>query len=178
MKIVKVLTTALAIGMTLPPAAALAFDVQWTGAWMRPAVVGLASAMAYVDLTSDAPVDLIGAATPVARTVDIVVVSEDFKIAPKVVTALPLPANQMVRLAYRGSHLRLVDLTQTVNNGDTVPLTLTFKSAPGEVVRKTIDVQVRGLSLQPGPDGSPRRVELPPPPTDGPNQVPVPPPKK
>jgi copper(I)-binding protein len=67
---------------------------------------------------------------------------------PKVVATLPVPAGKTTRLAYRGSHLRLVEITRSFGNGTTVPLTLAFKSRDGKDVSATVDAEVRGL-LQP-----------------------------
>jgi copper(I)-binding protein len=49
------------------------------------------------------------------------------------------------RLAYRGDHLRLIDLAKTVGNGDTVPVTLKFRDASGRESTASTDIVVRGL---------------------------------
>jgi copper(I)-binding protein len=146
---------------------------------MRPAAAGAPNALAYVDLISDAPVELIGAATPVARLVEIVVVDREQKSgAAKVVPALPLPAYQLVRLPYLGSHLRLIDIGKPVNTGDKVPMTLSFRISGGQVIRQTVAFDVRGVLPPPGAKGNePASYQLPPP-VDSPNQVPVAPPTK
>jgi hypothetical protein len=63
----------------------------------------------------------------------------------KVVASMPVPAGKTTRLAFRGSHLRLVDITRDFGNGMVVPLILSFKSADGKEVTAAIDAQVRGL---------------------------------
>ena len=63
------------------------------------------------------------------------------------VATLPVPAGKTTRLAYRGSHLRLVEITKSFGNGTTVPLTLAFKSRDGKDVSVTVDAEVRGLLL-------------------------------
>ncbi len=125
---------------------AWAAEVTLKTAWMRPAASGMAEAMVYVDIVSDANLDLIGASTPVARKVELVDVN--LKTDPpesKVVASMPVAAGKTTRLAYRGSHLRLVAINKDLGNGASVPLTLMFKSADGTEVRASVDAQVRGL---------------------------------
>lgn len=134
--------------------AALAFagmaDAQITAkyAWMRPAPSGADAARVYVDIVSDVAVDLVGASSPVAKSVAIVKVGTIGDPATEqVVKAFPVPAGATTRLAYRGDHLRLVDLARDVGNGDQVPLTLTFRDKAGKRTDVTTEVSVRGLLL-------------------------------
>ena len=118
-------------------------------AWMRPAAAGMAEAQVYVDIVSAADLVLVGASTPAAGKVELVEVTQKGDQSDaKVVASMPVPAGKMTRLAYRGSHLRLVEITKSFGNGNSVPLTLAFKSADGKDVSATVDAQVRGL-LQP-----------------------------
>jgi len=139
-----VATSALAVTL-----AAQAGEVTLKAAWLRPAAAGMGEAPAYVDIVSEADLELVGASTPVAKKVELVLVSlRNDPPEQKVVATLPVPAGQTTRLAYRGSHLRLVEITRSFGNGTSVPLTLAFKSKDGKDVSATIDAQVRGL-LQP-----------------------------
>jgi periplasmic copper chaperone A len=127
---------------------ALAGDVTLRAAWLRPAAAGMGEAQAYVDIISDSDLELVGASTPFAKKVELVLVSLNNDPAePMVVARLPIPAGKTTRLAYRGSHLRLVEITKSFGNGNAVPLTLAFKSADGRDVSATVDAQVRGLLL-------------------------------
>jgi copper(I)-binding protein len=60
---------------------------------------------------------------------------------------MPVHAGTTTRLAYRGDHLRFIDVNRDLANGTPVPLTLVFKDAAGREVRATTDVVVRGLLL-------------------------------
>jgi copper(I)-binding protein len=123
-----------------------AAEVTLKTAWMRPAASGMAEAMVYVDIVSEVSLDLVGASTPVARRVELVDVN--LKTDPpesKVVASMPVAAGKTTRLAYRGSHLRLVGINKDLGNGASVPLTLMFKSADGKEIRASVDAQVRGL---------------------------------
>ena len=66
----RVVVACIATLLALP---AYAVDIALSSAWMRPADPGEA-ASAYVDIRSDAPLQLVGASTPLARKVEIVVV--------------------------------------------------------------------------------------------------------
>jgi copper(I)-binding protein len=142
------LQTALALAGLAFAGVLQAANVTLKSAWMRPAPGGAETARAYVDIESDAPVELVGADTPVARGVQIVLVRRiDDPDSEQVVKSLPVPVGPATRLAYRGNHLRLLGIAHDLGNGDPVPLTLTFKDAAGHEVRATTNVQVRGLLL-------------------------------
>ena len=143
----RAIVAASAFAVTL---AALADEVTLKAAWLRPATAGMREAQAYVDIVSETDFDLVGASTPFAKKVELVLVSMNNEPPEqKVVATLPVPAGRTTRLAYRGSHLRLVEITRSFGNGTTVPLTLAFKSRDGKDVSSTVDAQVRGLLLQP-----------------------------
>ena len=128
--------------------AAQAGEVTLKTAWLRPAAAGMPEVQAYVDIVSESDLVLVGASTPFARKVELVLVAlNDNPPEEKVVTSIRVPAGKTTRLAYRGSHLRLVEITKSFGNGAAVPLTLAFKSADGKDVTATIDAQVRGILL-------------------------------
>ena len=117
-------------------------------AWLRPAAAGMAEAQAYVDIVSETDLELVGASTPFAKQVELVQVTMKNDLPEqKVVKSMPVPGGKTTRLAYRGSHLRLVEITTSFGNATKVPLTLAFKSSDGRDVTATIDAQVRGLLL-------------------------------
>ena len=127
---------------------AMADEVTLKAAWLRPAAAGMSEAQAYVDISSNANLELVGASTPFARKVELVLVSTtNVQPESKVVPSIAVPAGVTTRLAYRGSHLRLVEITKDLGNGTSVPLTLAFKSPDGRELTATIDAQVRGLLL-------------------------------
>ena len=128
----------------------IASPITLKTAWLRPAAAGMADAQAYVDIISGSGSDLelVGASTPFAKKVELVQVTMKNDLAEsKVVTSMPVPGGKTTRLAYRGSHLRLVEIAKSFGNGTAVPLTLAFKSLDGKEVTATIDAQVRGLLL-------------------------------
>jgi|KBSSwiStaDraftv2_1062776.scaffolds.fasta_scaffold18440_5 copper(I)-binding protein len=124
---------------------AAAGDVTLKTAWMRPAGAG-SEAQIYVDIVSDTDLVLVGATTPVARKVELIQVTVPGEPSDgKVVSSMPVPGGQMTRLAYRGSHLRLVEITKDLGNGTLVPVTLAFKTPEGKAVSASFEAQVRGM---------------------------------
>ncbi|HTI48326.1 MAG TPA: copper chaperone PCu(A)C [Casimicrobiaceae bacterium] len=143
----RVVVACIATLLALP---AYAVDIALSSAWMRPADPGEA-ASAYVDIRSDAPLQLVGASTPLARKVEIVVVERTDGTDPgKVVKVLAVPAGAPLRLAYKGSHLRLVGVKKPLVNGTPVPVTLRFRDKAGKRYTAVADVQVHGLVHVPG----------------------------
>ena len=65
----------------------------------------------------------------------------------KVVASMPVPGGKTTRLAYLGSHLRLVDISKDLANGNAVPITLAFKKSDGKELTVQFDARVRGLLL-------------------------------
>ena len=140
---------ALALAIALP---ACAVGIELKSAWMRPAVAGQ-DARAYVDIVSDAPLKLVGATTPAARRVQLVAVTiTDGSDAGKVVKSFAVVPGTPTRLAYKGSHLRLVGVRQDIApGGPPVPIVLQFTDAKGKRYTATTELTVRGLFVQHAP---------------------------
>ena len=145
------------------PAVANADKITLKYAWMRPAAAGMTEAQAYVDIVSerDGDLELVGAATPFAKKVELVEVTrQGDQTQAKVVASMPVPGGKTTRLPYRGNHLRLVEITKDFGNGTAVPLTLTFKSPDGKELTATIIGEPRGLLLpQQVPASTPKDPE-------------------
>jgi hypothetical protein len=138
----------LAVSLCASAADAPATGVTLKIGWMRPAAAGMAEAKVYVDITSETDLVLVGATTPVARKVELVdVTTKGEPSEAKVVATMPVPGGKTTRLAYLGSHLRLVDINKDLANGNAVPITLAFKSPDGKQVTAQFDARVRGLLL-------------------------------
>ena len=131
--------------LALAPVATAA-QVSLSSVWMRPAITGAESARVYVDIRSDANVDLVGASSPVAKKVEIVKVKTIGDPSTEtVVKKFEVPGGTTTRLAYLGDHLRLVGVKRSLNNGDPVPITLRFVDARGKRFEVESYVTVRGL---------------------------------
>jgi hypothetical protein len=97
---------------------------------------GGGTSAAYMTVVNNTDTDdaIIGAATDVAETVELHTVTEGESgmMQMRPVEEIAVPANGEVELKPGGFHVMLIDLTQDLNEGDTVDLTLTLENA-GEV---------------------------------------------
>lgn len=133
--------------------AAMAAQAQplFENGWLRPAAAGQANAAVYVDIRSTEPLSLVGASSPVAKRVELVANDKPgLEGFARVVPALPVTADGTTRLAYLGSHLRLVDVTRDVMPGEVVDVDLVFEDPAG--VRRSARFQAvaRGIAARPG----------------------------
>ena len=125
-------------------------QVKLQNAWLRPAAAGQAAAMVYVDIESSRPLKLVGARSPVAKGARLVVVDAPGpEAAQKVVDAIDVAANETLRLAYLGSHVRLVGIGKDLTPGTAVPLELEFVDASGQRSSASVDAMVRGIAARP-----------------------------
>jgi copper(I)-binding protein len=129
--------------------------VDLSSAWMRPALAGQARARAYVDIKSDTALTLTQASTPVAGAIEFVTVAGSGD-AETVVATVAVAPGLPTRLAFRGNHLRLIDIKRDLLNGEQVPVTLHFRDAQGQAVSATVTVIVRGF-MAPAAEPDPRR---------------------
>ena len=119
-------------------------EVRVKDAWIRGTVQGQNATGAFMELTGKSNARLVGAASPVAKTVEVhnmTVENGVMKMFP--VEGVDLPAGKTVKLAPGGYHVMLMDLQKPLNAGDKVPLKLTFELAnkKRETVDLTIDVR-------------------------------------
>lgn len=146
----------LAVGMLLASGSASA-DVRLDEAWLRPAYAGQPVATIYVDIHSTRALKLVGASSPVARRAALVLVDPPGADATqKVVRELPVAANGATRLAYLGSHVRLIDIGRDLKPGDSIPVTLSFVDANGERLAATTEARVRGIGARRPPAIAPK----------------------
>ena len=118
-------------GCAAAPQGSAGGAVTVADAWVRPADAGQASA-AYLAITNGTPAEetLVGASTPVAGSAAVHQTTTDANgMTGMHEASLVIPAGQTVQLDPGGYHLMLMDLTQTLTPGTTVPLTLTFEHA-------------------------------------------------
>lgn len=121
--------------------------VSATDAWCRPSPNGAKAGGCYVTLTAATDDKLTDGSTPRAGSLQVHEMKTEngmMKMA-ELTAGLPLPAGQAVALAPGGNHLMLIGLTAPLVDGETVPLTFQFASAP----TITVQAQVR----QPAMDG-------------------------
>jgi copper(I)-binding protein len=133
--------SSLAAGLVLAAAPVLSFAQVAVGdPWVRATVPQQQASGAFMTLTAPKGAKLVEARSPVAGTVEVHEMKRDGDVMRmRAIEALDLPAGRTVKLEPGGYHVMLMGLKQTLNAGDTVPLTLVFESA--DRTRQTVEVK-------------------------------------
>jgi copper(I)-binding protein len=119
-------------------------------AWARATPPGADVAAAYLTVENRGDTDdaLIGASTAAAGSVTIhETVEENGVAAMRPLERMTIPAGDTLEMQPGGAHLMLMDLSVPLDEGETVPLTLTFEKE-GEI---TIDVAVAAIDAEEAP---------------------------
>lgn len=134
---------ALANVIALPATA----QVAVTRAWVRGIVAGQQTTGAFMQLQSATDVSLIGVASPAARSVEVHAMKMDGgMMRMSAVGRLALPAGRIVELKSGGIHVMLMDLTRPIQQGDIVPLALTFEDRAGNKQTVEVNAPVKALT--------------------------------
>jgi len=145
---IRSLLAAVAALTVLPSALA---QVSVADPWVRATVPQQHASGAFMTLTAAAGARLVEARSPVAGVVEIHEMAMDGNVMRmRAIPGLDLPAGRQVALKPGGYHVMLMALKQTLNAGDTVPITLVFERADRS--RETVEVRapVRPLTSRGG----------------------------
>lgn len=120
--------------------AALAFpflsqagNVKVENAWLRATVPGQKVAGAFMDITANKAMTLIGGETPVAESVELHYMKmEGGVMEMRELESIDLPKDKTVSLEPGGLHAMLIGIKAQINAGDKVPVTLIFKDSSGQ----------------------------------------------
>ena len=124
-----------------------AAPVEVQGAWVRAAVPGQSGTGAFMKLTAQAGLRLVGVSTPVAGVAEVHEMKmEGDTMRMRAIAGLDLPAHQTVELKPGGYHLMLMDLKQPVAKDTTIPLTLQFQDAQGAKSTLSLNAPVRSMA--------------------------------
>lgn len=148
MKRFLVTTLATALMSAVPAAFA---QVAVADAWVRATVPQQQASGAFMKLTAPKSMRLVEARSPVAGVVEIhEMAMQGDVMRMRAVAGVDLPAGKPVELKPGGYHVMLMALKQTLNAGDTVPLTLVFEAA--DKSRETVELKapVRPLTTGAG----------------------------
>jgi copper(I)-binding protein len=127
-------------------------QVVVTNPWVRGTVAGQKTTGAFMQLQSPIDTTLVGAASPVARIVEVHEMKmEGGVMKMQAVDRLALPAGKPVELKPGGYHVMLMDLAQTLKEGDTVPVMLTFENKAGAKQTVEVKAKVRALAAAGAP---------------------------
>ena len=131
----------LATFLLLLPVAAFSDSgsVQVEQVWARAAMAGHEGA-AYLTITNSGPSDtLTGISTPVAAMAELHrTINDNGVMKMRPVQSLPIDAGKSVTLAPNGYHIMLMNLKQTLKEGESFPITLTFQKAGNITATATI----------------------------------------
>lgn len=118
--------------------------------WARASLGPVPNSAAYMVIRSDRPDRLVGAASPAAGRVELHTTTSHADVTQmRPVRALEIGPDRPATLQPGGLHLMLMGLEQTLVEGETVSLELTFERA-GTV---EVDAEIRGLDAGSGHGG-------------------------
>lgn len=133
--------------------------VDVADAWIRPTVAGQKGTGGFMKLTAREDLTLTGISTKLTKVAEVHEMrpSKDKPdvLEMRAIPSLALPKGQTVELKPGGHHLMLLDLTQQLQNGESVPVTLHFKNAKGQVSKLDVAVPV-GKAGQPATHTMPK----------------------
>ena len=140
----------LAMFLLLLPATALADPppIKVDNVWSRAAIVGH-EGVVYLTITNAGPADsLTSVSTPVAAMADLHrTINDNGVMKMRPVRSLAIGQGKTVTLAPSDYHIMLMNLRQTLKEGDTFPITLTFEKAGN--VTATASVEKAGATSGP-----------------------------
>jgi copper(I)-binding protein len=144
MKRILVTTVAAALLSAVPVAFA---QVVVVDAWVRATVPQQQASGAFMKLTAPKAMRLVEARSPVAGVVEIhEMAMQGDVMRMRAVAGLDLPAGMPVELKPGGYHVMLMALKQTLNAGETVPITLVFEAADKSREELELKAPVRPLT--------------------------------
>jgi periplasmic copper chaperone A len=116
-------------------------DIQVEKGWARATAPGQDAAGVDLTITSKQAASLVGASSPVCKTIELHSMSMDHAsgmMKMGEVPAIELPAGKPVNLRDGGYHLMLNGLKAPLKAGDSIPLTLEIK-----VSKRTVKIETK-----------------------------------
>lgn len=133
-----------------------AAHVTAEGAWARASVPGQQATGAFVRLTAQEPLRLVGVETPAAGVAEVHEMKMDGDVMRmRAVDSLELPQGVPVELKPGGYHIMLQQLKAPLRKDSQVPITLVFTDSKGAASRLHLQVPVSAMA----PKGSPAAAE-------------------
>lgn len=121
-----------------------AAHVKVENAWARASVAGQQASGAFMRLTAQEPLKLVGVESPAAAVAEVHEMKmEGDVMRMRAIDSLDLPKNVAVELKPGGYHLMLQQLKAPLVKDTQVPVTLVFKDAKGAESRLSLQVPVR-----------------------------------
>jgi periplasmic copper chaperone A len=129
MKSVRIMLLVAGLVFGAVTASAQTGQIEVTNAWARATPGGAATGAAYLTIVSPVADRLIGASSPVAKSAQLhTMTMHGGVMRMRQIPGVDLPAGKTVTLKPSGVHIMLLGLTEPLKEGETFPLTLSFKS--------------------------------------------------
>lgn len=126
---------------------AQAQSVEVKDAWVRGTVPAQRTTGAFMAITGNSSVRLIGVSSPLAGTVEIHNMTLQNGVMKMVrVEGIDVPAGKTIMLAAGGYHVMMMDLKQQMKPGERVPLDLLIESADKKRETVSLQVEVRDIA--------------------------------
>ena len=108
-------------------------------AWVRPTVGEQDATGAYLTITSQEPLALVGVATPAAETAEVHEMKMDGDIMRmRMAERIEIKAGEALELKPGGYHLMLMALTAPIQAGQEIELSLQFEKADGSKIEMPV----------------------------------------
>jgi periplasmic copper chaperone A len=121
-------------------------SIKVDNAWVRGTVPAQTATGAFMEITSATGATLLGASSPVAKTVEVHEMRmEGSTMKMRPLDKLDLPAGTTVKFTPATLHLMLLDLKQPLQPGSAVPVTLEIQGKDGKRTKVEFKAQVRAL---------------------------------
>ncbi|MGQ3488384.1 copper chaperone PCu(A)C [Roseovarius pacificus] len=137
---------------------AFAADIMVQDPYARSSAMMATSGAAFMQIMNHGETDdrLIGAASPVAEMVQLHTHKEDENGVMRMLhveEGFPVAAGETLMLARGGNHVMFMGITEPFEQGDTIPLTLTFEKAGDITLEVPVDLErqpMHGMKHQHG----------------------------
>jgi periplasmic copper chaperone A len=117
--------------------------VKVEAAWARTTVPGQLGTGAFMTLTANQPLRLVGASSPAAGVTEVHEMKmEGDVMRMRAISGLDLPVGTAVQLKPGGYHVMLMDLKAALAVGTRVPLTLLLEDAKGQRSSQLVQLPV------------------------------------
>jgi periplasmic copper chaperone A len=119
--------------------------IEVAGAWVRATVPGQPATAAYLRVTSDTDLELVGASSPAAKSCEVHETTQDGDVMRmRAIARLRLLAHEPLVFEELHRHLMLLDLARPLRAGEHIELTLTFADAKAARHSIHVELPVRG----------------------------------
>jgi len=125
---------------------AMAADIMVDDAYARSSAMSAKTGAAFMMIHNHGTTDdrLIGAASPAAKMVQLHTHEEDANGVMKMMhveEGFALPADGMIKMQRGGHHVMFMGLTEPFEQGDMIPVTLTFETAGEMEIEVPVDLE-------------------------------------